>query len=296
MNQREISIGDMQLIKDLVGNVSKDQLKSVECFVTKNFGIFIPSVGYCQYATLPQHTHPSYSFVLFFSEEQSIVPVAINVKANQYLSVAMAPDVPHEEEMNGTFTRYIAIFINPELYHAIYKNYQPNQPETYFWDQFSMPQDIMHDIKRFMSEYENEMHGYQSLLDALATTIIHQIVRGLLQIHPSEDKYTDKFGIEKVIAYMHQHFGNKVQVCTLAQVANMSESHFMRTFKMEVGVSPMTFLMSVRIENAKKLIRSGDYNMTEVSMRCGFSNASHFSSAFTKHTGLTPTEYHKSFT
>lgn len=46
--------------------ISESDLKYVDYYVSENFAIFIPSVGFCEYAIMPQHTHPAYSFILFF--------------------------------------------------------------------------------------------------------------------------------------------------------------------------------------------------------------------------------------
>ncbi|MDA8212033.1 MAG: AraC family transcriptional regulator [Clostridia bacterium] len=150
-------------------------------------------------------------------------------------------------------------------------------------------------LKKFMSEYENKLPGYQHVLGALATTITHQIIRSILRITNKVDFITDKFEIERTLEFMYQHFGEKLTLTALAQIAKMSESHFIRIFKKETGLSPMEFLIRVRIDKAKKLLRSGTKNITEVSLQCGFSSTSHFSSSFTKHTGITPSDYQNSY-
>jgi AraC family transcriptional regulator len=71
-------------IQKLVGNITEENLKYVDYYIDKHLGIFIPSVGFCEYAIKPQHTHPAYSFIVFFSEEQSIVPLTIKVVPNHY--------------------------------------------------------------------------------------------------------------------------------------------------------------------------------------------------------------------
>ena len=291
----QTKIRDMEQIQKLVGNISEENLKYVDCYVADEVGVFIPSVGYCEYAITPEHTHPAYSFVLFFNEAQQIVPPKIKVEPNHYFATAMGPLVSHTEEMGDRFTRYIAVFISKRMFEEVYKDYLPTMPVNYTWDQFLVPHEIMFDLKRFMSEYESSSMGSVHVLSALSITITHQIIRSLLNIQQKIDVITDKFEIEKTIEYMYQHYGEKLTIGTLAQNVNMSESHYTRTFKKEIGEPPMDFLIKVRINKAKKLLRSGTMNMTEIASCCGFSNASHFSSTFAKHTGLAPTAYQRSF-
>ncbi len=89
---------DMTNIQKLVGDISESNLKHVDYYVSDNFGIFIPSVGFCEYAIMPRHTHPGYYFVLFFSQEQSITPVKIEILPEHYLVTVMAPGMPMKKK------------------------------------------------------------------------------------------------------------------------------------------------------------------------------------------------------
>lgn len=286
---------DIKKVQALVGDITEEDLRHVDYYVSDNFGIFIPSVGFCQYAIRPRHVHPAYSFVLFFSKKQTIVPVNIEMLPEHYLVTAMSPDVPHEEDATDSFTRYIAAFISRELYETQYAAYSQKPPGQYNWDQFLVPHDIMFLLKKFMAEYENKLPGYGQVLEAHAMAITHQLIRSLLKIDVSPDFITERFEIERVIEYMHQNYGQKLSVKKLARTVNMSESHFTRTFKKETGMAPVEYLIRVRLDKAKKLLRAGTMNITEISLSCGFNSISHFSSCFTKHLGITPSEYQNSY-
>lgn len=283
----------MRNIQKLVGDIFESDLKYVDCYSSENFGIFIPSVGYCQYAIKPSHTHPSYSMILFFSEDQAIMPATIKIMPNHYLVAAIGPEVHHEEKEMDTFTRYVAIFITKETYESIYANYCQTPPETYLWKQFQIEHDIMINIKKYISEYENKLPGADSLLEIIGIEMTHQFIRSILKINISVDSITDKFEIQRSIEFIHQYFGEKLSIPGLAKIANMSQSHFMRVFKMETGLSPMEYLIQLRISNAKKLLRSRVISITEVALQCGFNSISHFSASFTRHTGMKPSEYQK---
>ncbi|MHB8124259.1 MAG: helix-turn-helix transcriptional regulator [Desulfitobacteriaceae bacterium] len=292
---RKDTTKELTKIQRLVGEISEDNLRHVDYYVSEHFSIFIPSVGFCEYAIRPQHTHPAYSFILFFSKEQRIIPVNIELPTEHYLVTAISPGVPHEEEKTDFFTRYIAILISKELFEKLYTNYSSTAPEQYIWEQFVIEHEIMIYIKKFMSEYENSIAGYENMLEAIAIMITHQLIRRLLKIDNKVDFITDKFEIEKSIECIHQCFGKKLTVAELSKLANMSESHFIRIFKKETGMAPMEFLIKTRIDKAKKLLRSRTKNITEVSLQCGFSSTSHFSSSFAKHTGVSPSEYQNDY-
>lgn len=281
----------LEHIQRLVGDITENNLKYVDCYVNENFGLFLPSVGFCKYAITPHHTHPAYSFVLFFSEEQCIIPVEVEVSQNHYLVVAMSPDIAHEEEEKDTFTRYIAIFISKEFYERLYSIYTDTEPPQYFWKQFLINQDIMIYIKKFMSEYENKQLGDEQIIESLSTIITHQLIRSVLKINTPKDILIDKFEIEKVIEYMNQNFGEKLTVGRLSKLVNISESHFIRIFKKETQLSPIEYLIKLRIDKSKKLLRDSAKSITEIALHCGFNSASHFSTCFVRQLGKTPKEY-----
>lgn len=281
----------LEHIQGLVGDITENNLRYVDCYANEHFGLFIPSVGFCEYAITPQHTHPAYSFVLFFTEEQCIIPVEVKVSQNHYLAVAMSPDIAHEEEEKDAFTRYIAIFISREFYEKIYSIYTDIVPTKYFWKQFLINQDIMIYIKKFMDEYENKKVGYNQMLESLSTIITHQLIRSVLKINTPKDILIDKFEIEKVIEYMNQNFVEKLTVGRLSKLVNMSESHFIRIFKKETKLSPIEYLIKLRIDKSKKLLRDSAKSITEIALQCGFNSSSHFSTCFVRQIGNTPKEY-----
>lgn len=284
---------ELEVIKELVGNITKKQLRHVDCYVSQHLGIFVPSVGFCEYAIMPCHTHPSYSFTLFFSKEQSYMPIEIEVALNHYAGVSMSPDFPHEEPINDTFLRYIAIFISEAFYHEQYHLYKEYMPKSYKLEQFAVSEEIMAYIKQFMKEYENKQIGYEEMLEALAKLITHMLIRAVEGITDKSNKeeQVDEKNIAEVIAYIHQNFGEKLTIKRLAEIINMSESHFIRMFKKQVHLSPIAYLIKTRIQKCKKLLRDTSQSITEIALQCGFNSTSHFSAVFTKQIGMTPTEY-----
>lgn len=286
---------DMKNIQNLVGDITEDNLKYVDAYVCDKLGIFIPSIGFCEYAIKPNHTHPSYSFIIFFSENQNMIDVKIKVPSNYYLISAMSPETCHEEEKSDTFNRYIAIFIDKDFFDNQYAIYDSNKPQNYFWDQFIIKKDVMSFIKKFMSEYEENSLGKDNLLNNLSMIITHELIRSILNLETIKDIVIKKDEIQITINYMNQHFGEKITIESLSKLANMSESNFNRIFKKETGISPIEYLINVRIKKAKKFLREKTNTITEISINCGFYSISHFSSCFMKQLGMSPSDYQSLF-
>lgn len=92
---------------------------------------------------------------------------------------------------------------------------------------------------------------------------------------------------------IHQDPGRSMTVERLAQDAAMSRSTFFERFRREVGVAPMEYATSWRMALAKELLRD-DVATAEIAQRVGYSSASAFSVAFSRHVGTSPGAYSRS--
>lgn len=90
---------------------------------------------------------------------------------------------------------------------------------------------------------------------------------------------------------MHQHPGKAWTVALLADVAALSRSVFFERFKRALGVAPMHYLLAWRIALAKKLLQETDIGIAQLAERLGYGSATAFSVAFSRHTGMSPTQY-----
>ena len=77
----------------------------------------------------------------------------------------------------------------------------------------------------------------------------------------------------------------------MAAEASLSPSHFARLFKQTIGQSPYQFLMTYRIEQAKRMLDKPNTLMIDIAIRCGFSDQAHFSRTFKKIEGVTPKQH-----
>jgi transcriptional regulator GlxA family with amidase domain len=93
------------------------------------------------------------------------------------------------------------------------------------------------------------------------------------------------------IRQMHERPTETWTVAQLAKEAALSRSAFFERFSRAVGVAPMEYLLSWRMALAKNLLLREECSVTEVAGRVGYSSASTFSVAFTRHVGLPPTRY-----
>ncbi|NOK38142.1 AraC family transcriptional regulator [Corallococcus exercitus] len=123
------------------------------------------------------------------------------------------------------------------------------------------------------------------LLEALRSTARTEASPGLLRGLADER-------LAVAIRRMHEHPTRAWTVAQLAKEAALSRSAFFERFSRAVGVTPMEYLLGWRMAKAKDLLRrKKEITVAEVAEQVGYSSASTFSVAFTRHVGLPPTHY-----
>lgn len=95
--------------------------------------------------------------------------------------------------------------------------------------------------------------------------------------------------------YIEKNFDETgLSVARLAENAGVSEVFFRKEFLHFCGMSPKSYINKTRIENAKSLLKTGYYSVTETAIRCGFDSISYFSDRFKSAVGMSPKEYKES--
>ena len=279
---------NFELAKKLIGeNLKEEDLKYVDCYIHPKMGLFIPSLGACGYAQKSFHTHPSYMFIITFSKEELPDTVTIEVKENQYFGTVLSPDIPHNDTL---LSRYYCILIEKNYFESQYKMYT-NQAPYFEWKQFTICHDILHALNMFIFEYSKKMPNASVTLDAQATILVHWLIRSILGENYDMRSISTNYAIARAEQYIEMHYQEKITINHLAELGNLSVSSFNRVFKKETKMTPMDYLMQVRLEQSKKLLRRKEISVTEIAIRCGFNSSAHFSSSFRKNYQMTPTEY-----
>ncbi|HMA65646.1 MAG: helix-turn-helix domain-containing protein [Fibrobacterota bacterium] len=282
-------------IRKLVGPITEQQMQYVECSVHSTMGIFIPSVGQCGYAITPQHTHPAYSVLIAFDELSPVFPKGLKIRREQYGCTLMSPNIPHEEEACENFTRFAVLMIQRPAFESVWKIYSKKPCGPFFWTPFAISRSVMPSVKQFMAECSDSKPGKKEVLDSLELFLSHMVVRALCSICVDVDTVTERLDIQRSVEYIHAHFGDDLSIDSLARDAHCSVSHFSRIFKRELGYSPKDYLIKTRIDKSRKLLQDSADTITDIAYTCGFATSAHFSDSFKKITGVSPSEYRKSF-
>ncbi len=280
-------------ITEFTGKITAEHLRYVHSFVSKDMALFMPIAGPCQMAITPEHTHPSYMFIIGFSNNSSIITETFEYCSEPNKVYLLPPDIPHHEVNESGIPRYVAIFVKPEFIEQQAEAYHSEKPQLNDWFTFDCTEEILYSVKRFIGEYQNNKPGAKILLESISTEIMHLLFRSMLDIKPTESVNVSRIEINRCIEYMRQNLSEKLTLQVLSAYSNMSCSHFTRVFKTETGRSPIDYLIEMRLEIACRKLLDQERSLKEIAMECGFSSPAHFSSSFHKKYKISPSEYLK---
>ena len=100
--------------------------------------------------------------------------------------------------------------------------------------------------------------------------------------------------VERATHYFNEHYREPLNIEEYAESRHMSTCWFIRSFKEIVKLTPMQYVLSLRMSNAQSLLENTEYNVTEVAEAVGYDNPLYFSRLFHKHVGVSPSEYRRS--
>ena len=99
--------------------------------------------------------------------------------------------------------------------------------------------------------------------------------------------------LQLMMQYIHQDFAYNISLSDIADQAKVSKSTALNLFQRYLGISPVTYLINYRLQEAAKLLASTEKKVTVISKDTGFDSVDYFCKAFKKYYKLTPTEYRK---
>lgn len=97
--------------------------------------------------------------------------------------------------------------------------------------------------------------------------------------------------IQRAVQFIQDNLTSDLRLSDIANACNISESHFKSKFRMQMGITPLGYITSQKIEKAKKLLKGTGDSITDIALQLNFSSSNYFSSVFKQYTGYSPTEF-----
>lgn len=99
--------------------------------------------------------------------------------------------------------------------------------------------------------------------------------------------------VKKVLSYIHEFYGRKIQTKEMADLVGMNPQYFCRYFKKLIGKTPTEYINEVRIEKAAEYLKETEMRILDIALSCGYDNTGYFIKRFTEAKHMTPSAYRK---
>lgn len=130
------------------------------------------------------------------------------------------------------------------------------------------------------------------VLSGLVHLLIGHVLTRLKRDKLNITNRTDEI-IMKAKTLMESRFSSRISLLDLASELNISYVWFRTSFRKHTGFSPYDYLLNIRINHARLLLKSSSMSVKEVSQASGFESQQQFSRTFRKRTGMTPLEFRR---
>jgi len=286
----------LETIKSLVGkSITQENLKFIDAFISPRLSLFMPIGGSCGYAVTPDHQHPAYMFLMGYDDETKIVIEGKSIESSPNTIFYLSPNIQHHEVQNYLPPKYCAIFIEKDFFEEIFTLYK--KEILYFKglvvDIKSYKIDAL--IRDFIYESQHKSLAQETILNSIAMLLTHEIIRNIIKYKPQMVLQTDNMIINEAIKFINLSYEQEITIEILSNRSNLSRSHFTKLFTDAMQVSPMVYLRTIRLQNAKKMLQTQKLTVTEVAQQCGFNSTSYFTKIFKENFLETPKEFMRRF-
>lgn len=121
--------------------------------------------------------------------------------------------------------------------------------------------------------------------------VLLQLVEFFLQ--ESQAAISPVDAMQEAAQYICDHCEETLSVRELARQSGYSKDHFTRRFKETIGRTPRQYMNDMKLDQAKKLLRTTDMSISRIAATLGFCDAGYFTNFFCEKAGVTPSYYRK---
>ncbi|MFK0524049.1 helix-turn-helix domain-containing protein [Paenibacillus illinoisensis] len=147
-------------------------------------------------------------------------------------------------------------------------------------------------MEQLVDEFTMRPPGYELICKALMLQLLTHLLRSP---YLNSSRHVSVHG-DKLRELMRQIEDAPSEPWTnsgIAKQMNLSIDHMAKLFKQMVGMPPNEYIQSIRLREARKLLRETDCSIEVVGTQSGYSDIHYFSRTFRKHEGISPREYRK---
>lgn len=180
-------------------------------------------------------------------------------------------------------------------YHALFTLEPRYRREHKFRARLHLDTEEMVRLEAWVDELDRELTRHESGFRFVSLALFMEMVAFLSRCYGRNRSASSRhlLRIAKAVSFIEEHFSETVSLERLTDVAHMSKSSLTRCFQQALGVSPIEYLIRLRVRKAADLLRSSDTKIIGVAFMVGFTDGNYFARQFRRIMGMSPSDYRR---
>lgn len=266
----------------------------IDVYYTAEMALLFPKTPLC--LPVGVHGHDSFEFTVPISLSPLLTLGKKKITVEKNRLFAFNPEQEHGPACEMEKVHFLGLQVDREFLREISRSIFGKADFSFCNENARYGYDLQHLFQWFMLEFRNRQAGYEFILETLCTQIVICLIRSIRSDLPraaTERNYSEKDNIGRVEEFLRENYGNEFSLKNIARVANLSPYHLIRSFKSQTGKTPYQYLLEIKVEKAKELLRFKELSITEICFRSGFNNPNHFTDVFKRKVGVLSSEYRR---
>jgi len=196
------------------------------------------------------------------------------------------------EQIDGKTLDYRCLNVNTEVMKKVMVEIQGQETLPYFRNNVLLHNEISANLRELHMNILKEDKEFKK--EELFLYLIEELIQinSNLTIQPKKIESSQE--IQLVCDYLEENYNKTIKLEELSKLTGGSKYQLLRSFVKQKGITPYSYLETIRINHAKNLLEDG-IKPIEVTFLTGFSDQSHLTKSFKRRIGLAPKQYMKSF-
>jgi len=199
------------------------------------------------------------------------------------------PDDTHTcEQVDGKTLDYRCINIQSEIMSKAVFEIKGKEYLPYFTSQVVYHSELVYVLRglhEMIMEGEKDFRKEETFF-----LLLEQLINEYTQQADSTAEPKQSIEASVICEFLEEHYAENITLTDLCKLTGLSKYYLIRSFTKQRGITPYSYLETIRIDKAKKMLEQGVLPI-DVALQAGFTDQSHFTNFFKKFIGLTPKQY-----
>ncbi len=196
------------------------------------------------------------------------------------------------EQIDGKTLDYRCINVTPDVMKKAVFDINGSESLPRFNSNVVQASEVVSSLKELHLQILNGEHEFKK--EELFLYLLEELMHDHSNLSSFSSAADTSDEIKTICSYLEENYKKKITLDELSQLIGWSKYRLLRSFIKQKGISPYSYLETIRINQAKKLLEQGKKPI-DVSFLTGFSDQSHLTKFFKSQVGLTPKQYMEIF-